>query len=46
MYEKNPQKINRKVFKNIETSSLDSIIDRQNNILTNPEDIAWEIYTQ
>jgi hypothetical protein len=44
MYEKNPKKINRKVFKNTKTSSLDSIIDRQNNILTNPEDIASEIH--
>lgn len=46
MYEKNPKKINRKVSKNIETSPLDSIIDRQNKILTNPEDIASEIYIQ
>ena len=46
MYEKIPPKINRKVFKNTDTSPLDSIIDRQNNILTNPEDIAAEIYTQ
>jgi hypothetical protein len=46
MYDKSPKKINRKVFKNTETSPLDSIIDRQNNILTNPEDIALEIYTQ
>src|SRR5450631_4177162 len=38
MYEKSPKKMNRKVFKNTETSPLDSIIDRQNNILTNPED--------
>ena len=44
--EQNPKKINCKVFKNTETSPLDSIIDRQNNILTNPEDIASEIYTQ
>ena len=40
MYEKNPQKINHTVFKNTETSPLDSIIDRQNNIITNPKDIA------
>ena len=46
MYEKNPKKINRKVFKHSETSPLDSITDRQNNILTNPEDIAKEIYIQ
>ena len=30
-------------FKNIDTSPLDSNIDRQNNILTKPEDIASEI---
>ena len=46
LYEKNPKKVNRKIFRNFETSPLDSIIDRQNNILTNPEDIAKEIYTQ
>ena len=46
MYEKNPKKINRKVFKNSATSPLDSIIDRQNNILTSPEDIAQKIHTQ
>ena len=46
MYETNPKKINRKVFKNSETSSLDSLIDRQNNILTSPEDIAQEIHIQ
>ena len=46
MYDKSPKKINRKVFKNTEPSPLDSIIDRQNNILTNPADIATEIYTQ
>ena len=46
MYEKNPKKINRNFFKNTESSPLDSIIDRQNNILTNPTDIALEISTQ
>ena len=46
LYEKSPKKVNRKVFKNSETSPLDSIIDRQNNILTNPEDIATEIHIQ
>ena len=40
MYDKNPQKINRKVFKNIGISPMDFNIDRQNYILTNPEDIA------
>jgi hypothetical protein len=46
LYEKSPKKINCKVFKNNETTPLDSILDRQNNILTNPEDIALEIFTQ
>jgi hypothetical protein len=41
-----PKKIDRKVFRHSETSPLDSITDRQNNILTNPEDIAREIYIQ
>ena len=46
MYKKNPKKINRKVFKHSETSPLDSITDRHNQILTNLEDIAKEIYIQ
>ena len=46
MYELTPKKINRKVFKHSETSPLDSIKDRHNHILTNPEDIAQEIYIQ
>ena len=46
MYEKSPKKINRRVFKHSETSPLDSITDRQNNILTNHEDIAKEIHIQ
>ena len=46
MYEKNPKKINSKVFKYSETSPLHSITDRQNNILTSPEDIAKEIHIQ
>ena len=37
---------NRKVFKHSETSPLDSITDRQNNIVTNPEDIVKEIFIQ
>ena len=45
MYKK-PKKINRKVFKHSETSPLDSITDRQNNILTNYKDIAKKIYIQ
>ena len=46
MYELTPKNISRKVFKHSETSPLDSIKDRQNHILTNPEDIAQEIYIQ
>ena len=46
MYEKNPQKINMKVFKISETLPLDSIINRHNNILTSHEDIAQEIHIQ
>ena len=46
IYEKNPKKINKKVFKHLETSPLDSITDRQNHILTSPKDIAKEIYIQ
>ena len=40
------KKIAGKVFKNFETSSLDSIADRQNNIITNPKDIAKKIHVQ
>jgi hypothetical protein len=43
---KNPKKINRKTFKHSETSPLDSITDRQNNILINHEDIAKKIHIQ
>jgi hypothetical protein len=46
MYEKNPKKINRKIFQNSETSPLDSIIERHNNIITSHEDIAQEIHIQ
>ena len=46
MYEKNSKKINKKVFKQSESSPLDSITDRHNNILTNPKDIAKNIYIQ
>jgi exonuclease III len=46
LYEKNPKKINNKVFKNQDTPSLDCIRDRNNNILTSAEDIAYEIHIQ
>jgi exonuclease III len=41
-----PRRIHKVIFKNIENTTLDSIKDRQNNILTNPKDIAEEIYIQ
>jgi len=40
LYEKSPKKLNKKVFKNHEIPPLNCIKDRNNNILTNPEDIA------
>ena len=43
---KNPNKINKKIFKNSETLPLDSIIDRQNNILISHDGIATEIHIQ
>jgi DNA-binding protein Fis len=46
LYETNPKRINRKVFKNLETPLLDCITDSNNNILTNPDDIANEIHIQ
>jgi hypothetical protein len=46
MYETNPKRINKKIFNNLEIPPLDCITDRNNNILTNPEDIANEIYIQ
>ena len=46
LYEKNPKKINKKIFKNQEIPPLDCIMDRNNKILTNPVDIANEIHLQ
>ena len=46
LYEKNPKKINKRVFKNQESSPFDCITYEHNNILTNPVDIANEIYKQ
>jgi hypothetical protein len=34
------------IFKNTYNTTLDNLKDRQGNILTNPEDIAEEIYIQ
>jgi hypothetical protein len=41
-----PKRIHKVIFKNIDNITLDSIKNRQGNILTNPEDIAEEIYIQ
>jgi hypothetical protein len=41
-----PKRIHKVIFKNTDNTTLDSIKDRQGNILTNPEDIAEEIYIQ
>jgi hypothetical protein len=39
-----PKRIHKVNFKNTDNTTLDSLKDRQGNILTNPEDIAEEIY--
>jgi outer membrane phospholipase A len=41
-----PKRIHKVIFKNTDNTTLDSLKDRQENILTNPEDIADEIYIQ
>jgi hypothetical protein len=41
-----PKKIYRRVFKNSETPPFDSFTNKQNNIMTNPDDITNEIYVQ
>jgi hypothetical protein len=41
-----PKRIHKVIFKNIDNTTLDSIKERQGNILTNPEDIVEEIYIQ
>jgi hypothetical protein len=41
-----PKKIHKVIFKNTKNTTLDCIKDRQGNILTNPKDIAEEIYIQ
>jgi hypothetical protein len=41
-----PKRIYKVIFKNTKNTSLDSLKDRQGNILTNPEDIVEEIYIQ
>jgi hypothetical protein len=41
-----PKRIHKVIFKNTDSTTLDSVKDKQGNILTNPEDIAKEIYIQ
>jgi hypothetical protein len=41
-----PKRIHKVIFKNTENTTLDSIKDKQGNILTDPKDIAEEIYIQ
>jgi hypothetical protein len=41
-----PKRIHKVILKNTDNTTIDSIQDRQGNILTNPEDIAEEIYIQ
>ena len=37
-----PKRIHKVIFKNIDNTILNNIIDRQDNILTNPKDIIEE----
>ena len=46
LYDKSPKIINRKVFNNTNPPPLDCLIDRFNNILTSPQEIAHEIHVQ
>jgi hypothetical protein len=41
-----PKRIHKVIFKNTENNTLNSIQDKQGNILTNPKDIVEEIYIQ
>jgi hypothetical protein len=41
-----PKRIHKVIFKNTDSTTLDSLKNRQGNILTNPENIAEEIYIQ
>jgi hypothetical protein len=43
LYNISPKKINQRVFRNTENTPLDSLLDRNQNILTNLGDIAKEI---
>lgn len=44
LYSISPKKTNQKIFKNNNIPSLDSLLDRNDDILTNPNDMANEIY--
>jgi hypothetical protein len=44
LYNTKPKLVNQKVFKQTETPPLDSLLSRNNTILTNPTDIATEIH--
>ena len=46
LYNIAPKIINHKIFKHNDTPLLKSLLDCNNYILTNPKDIANEIYTQ
>jgi hypothetical protein len=41
-----PKRIHKIIFKNTDSTTLDGLKNRQGNILTNPKDIAEEIYIQ
>lgn len=44
--DKNPKKINRKVFGTNATPPLDCLLDHNNNVFTDPAQIASEIHAQ
>jgi hypothetical protein len=46
LYNISSKKANQKIFKNHDIPPLDPILDRSNNILTNPDNMAHEIHLQ
>jgi hypothetical protein len=46
LYDTYPKRVNHKVFKTSQTTTLDSLLNTTNNILTTPTDIAKEIHLQ
>jgi len=46
LYDKSSKKINWEVLKNNDNPPLDCLLNKYKNILTNPEGIAQETYTQ